>query len=151
MKDLRRMMTSELASIPPLDGIVVMCDSDITDVVFDVISDQKKADLLAAYKEDLTHLIRAAQNASVPIAVSSPVGVLTEGPLGAPDSVRYHYKAAAVNSYTAATKSISLSMGVPYVDIREATLSAIPKYRKYYCGYTPFAELTLLSPLNPSL
>lgn len=111
-----------------------MCDSDITDVKFDTLTDQKRATLLSTYTIDLLSIIHAAQNASIPIAVSSPVGVLLEGRLGAPDSVRYHHKVEAVAAYTAATKAAAESSSIPYVDIRSATLAAIPFYRQYYLG-----------------
>lgn len=100
MTNLREHIENQLKSIPALDGIIVMCDSDITDVVFDKISENKVAELLAAYRANLIYIITAAQTALVPIAISSPIGVLLEGPLGAPNSVRYHYKKKAVAAYT---------------------------------------------------
>jgi hypothetical protein len=134
MINLRRNLPQHLPGNPRLDGIVIMCDSDITDIRFDTLTDQKKASLLSAYTADLLFIIRAAQNESIPIAISSPVGVLLEGRLGAPDSVRYHHKVQATAAYTAATKAAAESLSVPYVDIRSATLAAIPFYRQYYLG-----------------
>ena len=100
MINLKELIDNQLKSMPALDGIIVMCDSDITDVVFNKISPHKTAELLAAYKANLVYIIAAAQNASIPIAISSPIGVLLEGPLGAPDSVRYQKKKKAVDIYT---------------------------------------------------
>ena len=99
MINLRQQIGNQLNQVPPLDGIILLCDSDITDIVFDKISTEKAADLLAAYTADLLFVIQAAQSASVPIAITSPVGVLLEGPIGAPNSVRFHDKKEAIVTY----------------------------------------------------
>lgn len=134
MINLRDMIVNELSVIPKPDGVIIMCDSDITDIRFDPLSSDQKSYLLQQYVINLEFVIQYSLNASVPIAVSSPVGVLLEGPLGAPDSVRYHNKKEAISVYTAATKETALRLKVPYVDIRTPTLAAIPIYRLCYLG-----------------
>ena len=111
-----------------------MSNSDITDIVFDAITSQNRTSLLDAYTVDLLYVINAALNASVNIAISSPVGALLEGPLGAPDSVRFHDKKEYVRSYTAATKAAAERMGVVFIDMQTNTRAAIPFYRMYYSG-----------------
>jgi hypothetical protein len=134
MINLRKNLPQNLPGTPRLDGIIIMCDSDITDIKFYTLTEQEKASLLSAYTADLLFVIHAAQNASIPIAISSPVGVLLEGRLGAPDSIRYHHKVQATAAYIAATKAAAESTSVPYIDIHSATLAAIPFYRQYYLG-----------------
>ena len=116
MLNLRHQIIYELNVDPPLDGIILMCDSDITDVVFDKLSSQQTVNNLAAYSVNLKYIIDAAKNASVPIAIASPVGVLLEGPLGAPNSVRYHDKKNAVKAYTGDISCIS-EVGVSYFQL----------------------------------
>jgi hypothetical protein len=134
MINVRDMIVNELSVMPKPDGIILMCDSDITDIRFDPLSSDQKSYLLQEYIKNLEFAIQHSLNASVPIAVSSPVGVLLEGPLGAPDSVRFHNKKEAISLYTSATKDTALKFNVPYVDIRSATLAAIPVYRLCYLG-----------------
>lgn len=122
------------ASGPPLDGIILMTNSDITDVIFDQISNGKASNLLSQYSMNLKYIIRAAQYKSVPIAICSPVVVLLEGPWGAPDSIRFHDKVGATEQYTEAAIQMTRRMGVPYINIRAPTLAAIPIYRMYYLG-----------------
>ena len=138
MKDMRNSIGNHLSQSQgqgsPLDGIIIMSNSDITDIVFDAITSQNRTSLLDAYTVDLLYVINAALNASVNIAISSPVGALLEGPLGAPDSVRFHDKKGYVRSYTAATKAAADRIGVVFVDMQTATRAAIPFYRMYYSG-----------------
>lgn len=135
MINLRQKIMEEMSAVSNRpDGIIVMCNSDITDVKFDPLNSDQKSYLLKEYIVNLEFVIQYSLNASVPIAISSPVGVLTEGPLGAPDSVRYHNKKEAISSYTSATKDTALRLNVPYVDIRTPTLAAIPMYRLCYLG-----------------
>lgn len=143
MKDIRNSIGGHLTRSqglgqgrkPPLDGIILMSNSDITDIVFNAITAQNRTSLLSAYTVDLLYVINAARNASVNIAISSPIGALLEGPLGAPDSVRFHNKKEYATSYTAATKAAAESAGAVYVDMQTATQAAIPFYRMYYSGW----------------
>lgn len=138
MKDIRSSIGGHLIQNqgqgPALDGIILMTNSDITDIVFDAISSQNRISLLNAYTVDLLYVINAALNASVNIAVSSPIGALLEGPFGAPDSVRFHDKKEYVRSYTAATEAAADRTGVVFVDMQTHTRAAIPFYRMYYSG-----------------
>jgi hypothetical protein len=69
------------------------------------------------------------------VAIASPCGVLLEVPyFGPPTSGRFHYKEAVLNTYTTATVLVAEKMKIPYVDIRNPFLDAIPNYRLGYKG-----------------
>jgi hypothetical protein len=75
------------------------------------------------------------------VAIASPCGVLLEVPyFGPPTSGRFHYKEAVLNTYTTATVLLADKMKIPYVDIRNPFLDAIPIYRLGYKGETHFVQ-----------
>ena len=143
MTNLKEHIKDQLKSVPALDGIIIMCDSDITDVVFDKISDDQAAELLSAYTADLIYIIRAAQNASVPLAISSPVGVLLEGPLGAPDSVRYHDKRDAVVAYSGGSCCIEPSCILMYRAISVLCVAKISVISRTHTNYSSYYAIII--------
>ena len=82
MFNLRDQIEFELKRSPKLDGILLLCDSDITDIIFDKISDKQADNLLIKYTADLLYVMETVKNASIPIAITSPIGALLEGPIG---------------------------------------------------------------------
>lgn len=82
MFNLRDQIDFELKRSPKLDGILLLCDSDITDIIFDKISEKQADNLLIKYTADLLYVIETVKNASIPIAITSPIGALLEGPIG---------------------------------------------------------------------
>ena len=82
MFNLRDQIEFELKRSPKLDGILLLCDSDITDIIFDKISEKQADNLLIKYTADLLYVIETVKNASIPIAITSPIGALLEGPIG---------------------------------------------------------------------
>lgn len=133
---------SPFSSVPFLHSLYflyVITDSDITDVQFDGFSQRKQFTLLSNYSINLEYVVKTIIDSKKWVAIASPCGVLLEVPyFGPPTSARFHNKEGAINKYTTATVLVTEKMKIPYIDIRNPFLDAIPLYRLGYKGKSYF-------------
>lgn len=67
---------------------------------------------------------------------------------GPPTSGRFHNKEQAINKYTTATVMVTEKMKIPYIDIRNPFLDAIPLYRLGYKGKSYFLVQNISTFIN---
>ncbi len=117
------------------DGIILSCDSDISEEDFDKdASDGTYAEVRRKYAADLAYVLNVTVSHRVFIALTSPGGAFKEGSFLAPDSLRFRHKAAAFADYSLLNRQLAATFDIPYIDLATPFGDAIPWYRLAYSG-----------------
>mmetsp|Transcript_12874 Transcript_12874/g.17554 ORF Transcript_12874/g.17554 Transcript_12874/m.17554 type:complete len:165 (+) Transcript_12874:168-662(+) len=110
-----------LNRILPTDFILVVWDSDASDVDESELSEDEVLNLRHNFAINLKDVIYMLQKYTSYIAIGGPV-ILGEGE-SCPHRLK---KLETIEYYKAVTQNITLSNGIDYMDLRKAFLSAIP-------------------------
>ena len=117
------------------DGVILSCDSDISDEDFDHDAlNGTYLEVRRKYAEDLAYVINVTVSHGVFIALTSPGGIFKEGWFLAPDTLRFRHKAAAFADYSSLNRQIASTFNIPYIDLATPFRQAIPWYRLAYSG-----------------
>ena len=116
------------------DAVIVMTGSDVNSEIPWEYGTADYAAHQAQYLVDYQFVLDMIRQAGVPVAVASPATVITEGPLLAPDSARFHNKRQPSEDYCRVTAAFAARNNIPYIDVHGAFLRAIPPYRLCYRG-----------------
>ena len=130
IKNIKNSLNQMLISKP--DAVLLFWDSDCSDVDESSMSYPEVMELRANYTRNLEEVIEHVLTAKVFLAIAGP-GVLGEASLGKPS--RFWGKTNMLNDYREINRVVAGKYDIPYIDVREAFLRAIPSSQWWYCGF----------------
>lgn len=111
-------------------AVILFWDSDCSNVNESALTPAEVVALRANYTSNLVSTIKTVLTYGAKMAVAGPE-LLGEGPVGLPS--RFANKTQMLDDYRDMTRSAALSLGVPYIDMRQAFLNALPAWWFPYC------------------
>jgi hypothetical protein len=115
------------------DAVILFWHSDASDVDEASLPDATVGGLHDAYRENVLSVIETLQAKADFVALSS-TGVCgeTKAAWGQPNSERFNQKTPILNLYTDMNREIADLTGIPFINVREAFLDAVPWYQLCY-------------------
>ena len=120
----------------PRDALIVLSDSDVTNVDWATVNATYQAELKRSYASGMKEIITQARRDKVHIAWCSPGSILTEGKgWFAPDTQRFRStNKDKLVEYRDVVQATTAALQVPFIDLRVPFLGSVFPYRLVYRG-----------------
>ena len=131
IQDIYSKLVTDVIHTKP-DAYLLFWDSDVSDINEQEMTEDQITQIRMDYTNTLNKLVETILETNSYLAIGGPE-ILGEGWLGKPQY--FWFKREMLDDYREINRNVASAYNVPYVDIRQAFLDAIPHWHIYYKNY----------------